>query len=444
MTRAAIPAASTRAEIPYTLFTLPNGLTVIVHEDHSVPRVSVNVWYHVGSGRERPGRTGLAHLFEHIMFEGSAHVPEGKFDQWLENVGGNNNGSTNEDRTNYWEDVPSNTLELALFLESDRMGYLLPTMTPQRVDGQREVVKNERRQSYENRPYGVADLALPEAVFPPAHPYSWTVIGSTADLTAASFEDIVSFFKLYYCPANACLVIAGDVDTAAAHALALKWFGGLPAGTRPPPIQVPDVELGEEKHIVLEDHVELPKLVVAWPTVRLFDPRDAALDVLSEVLARGKNSRLYRRLVYELQVAQDVQAYQNSLRFGGLMTIEVMARPGHALGAMLNLVDAEIQDVRDRGPSERERDRSVHGIETRFLDSRERLGGFGGRADQLNSYWFYAGDPGYFAADLARYREIVPRDIQMAAQRFLTEKRVVISVVPMGKKDLAVPARSTG
>jgi len=433
------PAPSTPLKIPYTLFTLPNGLTVIVHENHTIPRVSVNVWYHVGSGRERPGHTGQAHLFEHIMFEGSEHVPKGQFDNWLESVGGNSNGSTNEDRTNYWEDLPSNALELALFLESDRMGYLLPTMSQEKVDAQRDVVKNERRQSYESRPYGVGDLALPEALFPPRHPYSWTVIGSMEDLTAASLKDITDFFRAYYSPANSSLVIAGDVDTENAHQLALKWFGEIPSGAKPAPIDVPPVELRDEKRIVLEDHVELAKLIMAWPTVRLFDPSDAALDVLTDILARGKNSRLYRRLVYELQVAQDIQAMQSSQHYGGLVTIEVIARQGHTLQEMLALVDKELAELRDKGPTHRERDRSLHGIETRFLDSRERLGGFGGRADLLSSYWFHARDPGYFAADLARYQALATDDIQMAARRFLTAGRVLISIVPKGKKDLAVP-----
>ena len=202
-------------QLPYTQFTLPNGLHVILHEDHSVPVVSVNVWYHVGSGRERTGRTGFAHLFEHLMFMGSGHVKPGEFDSWLEGAGGQNNGSTEYDRTNYWINVPSNALELALFLESDRMGYLLDSMTPQTVDAQRDVVKNERRQSVENRPYGVAeDVTLGEMLYPEGHPYHWPVIGYMPDLTAASYEDVVAFFKKFYSPANASLVIAGDIDMA--------------------------------------------------------------------------------------------------------------------------------------------------------------------------------------------------------------------------------------
>src|SRR5437899_2190681 len=229
--------------VPYTQFTLSNGLRVILHEDHSVPLVTVNVWYHVGSARERPGRTGFAHLFEHLMFMGSGHVKPGDFDQWLEAAGGDNNGSTNNDRTNYWINVPSNAIELALFLESDRMGYLLDTMTPQTVDAQRDVVKNERRQSYENRPYGQADITLTEMLYPDGHPYHWPVIGYMPDLTAASYDDVVAFFKKYYGPSNASLVVAGDIESASARKLVEKWFADVKPGAPVEPMTIPGVAL---------------------------------------------------------------------------------------------------------------------------------------------------------------------------------------------------------
>src|SRR5687768_12367714 len=227
--RAQAPAAP--LEVPYTQFTLANGLTVILHRDTTVPVVAVNVWYHVGSANERPGRTGFAHLFEHLMFEGSKNVAEGEFDTLLEAAGANNNGSTSNDRTNYVIDLPANALELALFLESDRMGYLLDTMSPERVNGQRDVVKNERRQSYENRPYGMASLEISKMLWPPTHPYSWPVIGHMEDLTAATQQDVVEFFKKYYAPNNASLVIAGDIDLDRTRTLVEKWFGELPRGT---------------------------------------------------------------------------------------------------------------------------------------------------------------------------------------------------------------------
>ena len=226
----AVAQPAPRLAVPYTEFTLANGLHVILHRDTSVPIVTVNVWYHVGSGSEKPGRTGFAHLFEHLMFEGSKHVPEGSFDTWLEGAGANNNGSTTVDRTNYYIDGPSSALELMLFLESDRMGYLLDTMTPARVDGQRDVVKNERRQSYENRPYGMAELELDSMLFPPGHPYSWSTIGSMDDLTAASHQDVQEFFRTYYAPNNASLVVAGDIDIERTKALVAKWFDEVPRG----------------------------------------------------------------------------------------------------------------------------------------------------------------------------------------------------------------------
>src|SRR5512134_801376 len=238
-----------RISVPYTQFTLANGLDVILHEDHTVPLVAVNAWYHVGSSREKPGRTGFAHLFEHIMFEGSGHVPEGDFDNWLEAAGGDNNGSTDNDRTNYWETVPSNALELALFLESDRMGYLLDAMSPQKVDGQRDIVKNERRQSYENQPYGMAFLRLFEEIFPPDHPYHWPVIGSMEDLSRASYDDVVHFFKSYYGPNNTSLVVAGDIDPAETRRLVEKWFSDVKATAPVPPLSAPPVVMTAEKRV---------------------------------------------------------------------------------------------------------------------------------------------------------------------------------------------------
>src|SRR5574338_1318141 len=324
---AARAAAPAKLQIPYTLFTLANGLTVIVHEDHSVPLVSLNVWYHAGSGREKPGRTGFAHLFEHLMFEGSAHVKEGEFDTLLEANGGNNNGSTNTDRTNYWIDVPSNAVELALFLESDRMGTLLDVMSPDRVNGQRDVVKNERRQSYENAPYGMAEIVLGEMMYPEGHPYHWPTIGYMEDLTAASFEDVVDFFKKYYAPNNASVVIAGDIDASRARALAEKWFGEIGARDMVPPLDAPEPFLNATTRRTLTDRVQLPRLYLAWLTPAQYRPGDAALDLISQVLAGGKNSRLYKRLVYDMQIAQDVTAFQASAALGSQFEIVVTARP---------------------------------------------------------------------------------------------------------------------
>jgi zinc protease len=420
------------------MFRLPNGLTVIVHEDHSAPIVSVNCWYHVGSGRETPGRTGFAHLFEHLMFEGSKNVPEGAFDRWLEAVGGDNNGSTQNDRTNYWENAPANALEMPLFLESDRMGFLLDAMSPAKVDGQRDVVKNERRQGVENQPYGRVEDLMPPALFPKDHPYSWPVIGSMTDLSAASYQDVVDFFKQWYGPANASLVVAGDVDAAEVRRLAEKWFSAVPKGEPVDPIVPRPVVLREEKRLVLEDEVQLPRLYLAWVTPPAFAPADAPLDATAAVLASGKNSRLYKRLVYELQVAQDVAAVQDSNALASTFTIQVTARAGHGLEEILRLVDEELHRLQSEPPAERETTRFQNQTEAAFFDRLERVGGFGGKADQLNAYYFRTGNPDYFGEDLARYRALGPTDVQAAA-RLLGAGRVVVSVVPTGKKDLAVP-----
>jgi zinc protease len=436
---AASAGAAERLTVPYEMFRLPNGLTVIVHEDHSTPIVSVNCWYHVGSGRETPGRTGFAHLFEHLMFEGSKNVPEGAFDRWLEAVGGDNNGSTNNDRTNYWENAPANALEVPLFLESDRMGFLLDTMSPEKVDGQRDVVKNERRQGVENQPYGRVTDLMPPALFPKDHPYSWPVIGSMDDLTAASYQDVVGFFKRWYGPANASLVVAGDVDAREVRRAVEKWFADVPKNEPADPIAPRPVVLREEKRLVLEDEVQLPRLYLAWVTPAAFAPGDAALDAVAGVLTAGKNSRLYKRLVYDLQVAQDVAAIQGSNGLASTFVIEVTARAGHGLEEIRRLVDEEIARLASEPPTERETARFRNQTEAGFFDRLERVGGFGGKADQLNAYYFRTGNPDYFEEDLARYRALAPSDVQAAAGRFLGPGRVVVSVVPKGRKDLAAP-----
>src|SRR6187200_2682712 len=333
-------------ELPYSTFTLPNGLRVILHEDHSVPVVSVNVWYHVGSSNERPGRTGFAHLFEHLMFMGSGHVKPGEFDTWLESVGGQNNGSTTNDRTNYYIDVPSNALELALFLESDRMGYLLDTMTPMTVDAQRDVVKNERRQSVENQPYGIAEIVLEEMLYPQGHPYRWPTIGYMEDLTAATYDDVIQFFRTYYQPANASLVIAGDIDPVKTRASVEKWFADVKPGAAPvPPIDYPHPVINEVRKKTIQDRVQLPRLYLTWLTPAHLEPGDAELDVLSLLLAGGKNSRLYKRLVYDLQIAQDVAAFQASKRLNSEYQIVVTARPNTSIDKIRGIVDEELRKI---------------------------------------------------------------------------------------------------
>ncbi len=428
----------TRIAVPYERFVLPNGLNVILHEDHTTPTVSVNVWYHVGSGREKLGRTGFAHLFEHIMFEGSGHVPEGAFDNWLEGAGASNNGSTTQDRTNYYEDLPSNALELALFLESDRMGYLLDAMSLESVDGQRDVVKNERRQSYENRPYGLAFPTMFENLFDEGHPYNWPVIGSMEDLSAASYEDVVDFFTRWYSPANASLSIAGDIDIAETRALVEYWFSDVAPGDPVPPPAVPSAYLAEEKRPLLEDRVSLPRMYMAWLSPAIYQPGDAELDILASILSDGKNSRLYKRLVYDLQIAQDVNAFQYSMEQGGSFWIIATARSGHDLDELERVIQEEIDRLKMEMPTEREVQRAVNQYEAGFLGGLERVGGFGGKANALNSYYFRTGNPDYFNEDLARYKAIDPIDIQALTRTYLRDDgRVILSVVPEGQPDLA-------
>ena len=398
--------------------------------------MAVNTWYHVGSANERPGRTGFAHLFEHLMFEGSKHVKEGEFDTLLEAAGGNNNGSTENDRTNYIIDVPSNALELALFLESDRMGYLLDTMSPERVDGQRDVVKNERRQNYENRPYGVAFLELSKMLFPDQHPYSWPTIGHMEDLTAASHEDVVAFFKKYYAPNNASLVIAGDIDLDATQKLVEKWFAEIPKGAVVEPLAPPVApQLTEVKRKMLTDQVQLPRLHLAWLTPPAYAPADAALDVAASILTGGKNSRLFKRLVYDTQIAQDVAAFQDSQRLSGTFLVIATARPGHTVEEMQKAIDEEMVRLRDQPPDAREVQRAINEIEAAFYRQMERVGGFSGKAEQLNAYYFAGGDPDFFAEDLARYKALSPTDVQAAIRRWLpADRRVELVVAPEVKK----------
>ena len=426
------PAAPPTIELAYTQFTLANGLRVILHEDHSVPMVSVNMWYHVGSARELPKRTGFAHLFEHLMFMGSGHVKPGEFDQWLEAAGGDNNGSTENDRTNYWINVPANSLELALFLESDRMGYLLDSMTPKTVDLQRDVVKNERRQSYENRPYGMAEPTLGEMLYPEGHPYRWPVIGYMEDLSAASYDDVVAFFKKYYAPSNASLVVAGDLESGAARKLIERYFGDVKAAEAPDPIAIPPAVLKGVQKKTITDRVQLPRLYLAWLTPRHFEPGDAALDTLADILAGGKNSRLFKRLVYDMQIAQDVSAFQGSQALSSSFQISATPRPGHTVAELQQVIDEEIRKLQHEPPTAHELERSVNQIESSFYNRMERVGGFGGKADQLNAYYTTTGDPDWFNEDLARYRALSVGDISAIAAQFLPlDRRVELIVEPI-------------
>jgi zinc protease len=427
----------TSIDLPYTKRTLANGLDVIVHEDHHVPIVAVNLWYHVGSKNERPGRTGFAHLFEHLMFEGSEHHNTGFFPP-LQQAGALLNGSTNTDRTNYWAVVPTSAIDRALWMESDRMGYLLPAVTRERFETQRDVVLNERRQNYENRPYGMAIMAITSALYPPDHPYSWMTIGSAEDIRAMQLEDVQAFFRTYYHPSNASLVLAGDVETPRAFDLAERYFGDLPAGTRPLPV-IAAASLSREHRIVMEDRVELPRIYIAWLSPAMFAPGDAELDLVGDLLANGKTSRLYRTLVYERRIALDVSAHQHSRELGSFFLLAATAAPGQSLAEIYAEIDAELDRLSAMGPTDDEMERALAQAEAQFIYRLQTVGGFGGKSDQLNAYNVLLGNPGFFTADLDRYRRATHESVRSAAALHLRrDARVVLSVIPRGQNALAL------
>ncbi len=428
-------------DIPFIKHTLDNGLDVLVHEHHGVPIVAVNVWYHVGSKNEVPGRTGFAHLFEHLMFEGSQHYDRGYF-QPLQEAGAALNGSTNADRTNYWEVVPTNALDLALWMESDRMGYLLPALTDHKFENQRDVVLNERRQNYENRPYGMAGMAIVAALYPPDHPYHWLTIGASEDLHAAQIEDVRAFFQRYYHPGNASLALAGDIEPAAAIRMAERYFGEIPGSPRPDRVRLtPPAPPKQEIRLMLEDRVELPRIYLAWHSPALFADGDAELDLVADLLATGKTSRLYRALVYEQRIATEVAASQNSREAGSFFQVVATAAPGRTLAEVERAISREIASLVERGPTRSELERCLAQAEAHFIFRLQTVGGFGGKSDQLNAYNTFLGNPGYFERDLARYRGATVEALRAAAARHLTpHERVVLSVVPRGRVGLALEA----
>jgi len=427
--------------LSYTKHTLANGLDVLLHEDRSCPIVAVNLWYHVGSKNETPGHTGFAHLFEHLMFEGSQHYDRGYF-QPLQGAGATLNGSTNADRTNYWEVVPTSALELALWMESDRMGYLLPALTDAKFSNQRDVVLNERRQNYENRPYGLAPMAMLAALFSPDHPYHWTTIGEIADLNAVQLDEVQAFFRRYYHPANASLALAGDIDAEDVLALVRTYFEDLEPGEPVDTVRA-DAALSSDVRIYFEDRVELPRLYLAWLTPAMFAQGDADLDLGTDLLANGKTSRLYRRLVFEERIATDVSAAQNSREIGGYAQLTATAAPGHSLGELERVILEEIARLATDGPTDDEIQRGRVQAEAQFMFRLQTVGGFGGKSDQLNAYNVFLRDPAYFDRDLQRYQAVTGDLLKQAIARYLDPaRRVTLSVVPQGRAALAAPGSS--
>jgi zinc protease len=437
--RAQAPAASDAPKIQFEKFTLPNGLQVILHVDRKLPIVHVNEWFHVGSKNEKPGRTGFAHLFEHMMFEGSKDA-DGGYWGYAEKAGANVreggvNGTTNSDRTNYFITVPSGNLEHALWLEADRIATLTDVTDQKKLDNQRDVVKNERRQSLENQPYGRAFVLLFDSVFPAGHPYHWPVIGSQEDLTAAKLDDVKDFFRQYYAPNNLSMVIAGDFDPVEAKRLVEKYFGDIPPG---PPLDRPSVwvpTLSGERTVEVNDRVALERVYFAWPSPGYFTADDAALDIAARILSDGLSSRLNRALVYDQQLATAVAAFNATSEIASMFVVQATARPGVPLAKLEPILTSEIARLAKEGPTAVELTRAKTKQESEFISGLERIGGFGGKADVLNLYNTFLGDPGNVDADINRYRALTPGDIQRAVSKWIdTPNRAVLRFHPDASK----------
>lgn len=427
-------AAPDAIRIPFEHYTLPNGLDVILAPAHSIPSVTVDVWYHVGSKNEELGRTGFAHLFEHVMFTGSGHVPYGLHDRLTEGVGGNNNGSTSNDRTNYFQSVPSNYLETMLWLESDRMGFLLETLDSAKFVAQRDIVQNERRQGVENQPYGRAFEIGTAAMYPADHPYSWPVVGYMADLQRASLDDVRAFFRLYYAPNNATLSIVGDFDPARAKELVARYFSDLPPGNPVPRPPVAPVPLDTEQRLVYEDRVQVPRLYFRWPTVGMKEDDQYALNVLGQILAGARTARLTKDLVYDRQSVATVAAFQASREAVGEFFVIVTPRPEHSLTDIEAQADSVIERLQRDGPTTEELAKATAGLEFEFVRSLESNLG---KAETLNAGLVFFNDPGYFRTQYERLRTVTAADVQRVASTYLGPNRVVLSIVPLGRPELA-------
>ena len=433
--------ADNAIRIAHETYKLPNGLSVILAPEHSTPTVAVSLWYHVGSKNEVSGRTGFAHMFEHVMFTGSANVPYGVHDRLTEGVGGQNNGFTTNDETVYFETVPSNYLESMLWLESDRMGFLLDKLDSAKFVAQRDIVQNERRQRTDNQPYRRAPEIINAAIYPTSNPYSWPTVGYMSDLQQATVENVKEFFREYYGPGNATLAIAGDFNPADAKRWVAKYFNDLPkAKTVVRPMVRPGV-LTKEKRLVFEDRVQVPRLFLAWPTVGGKHDDNNVLDALSSILSGSRTARLTKALVYDRQSAAAADANQQTREDVGEYVISLTPRPGHTLGELEAATDSVIERLKHEGPTAEEVTRAIAGIEFAFvsdLESNLRKGLL------LSSGQAYYGDPSHYRIDYAKIRSITAADIKRVANTYLGPGRVVLSVVPEGKTDLASkPERST-
>ncbi len=430
-----VMADQSQIEIPYSKFVLKNGLTVLVHEDHKAPIVAVNIWYHVGSKNEKPGRTGFAHLFEHLMFNGSENYNSDYF-KVLEPLGATDlNGTTNNDRTNYFQNVPTSALDVALWMESDRMGHLLGAIDQAKLDEQRGVVQNEKRQG-ENEPYGITEELITKATYPAGHPYSWTVIGSMADLSAASLQDVQEWFKSYYGAANAVISLAGDIDPQTAKAKVEKYFGDIPSG---PPVEkfkswiAP--RTGTQRQVT-EDRVPQARLFKVWNVPEWSSAEAAYLDLASDILASGKTSRLYNRLVYRDQIATRISAYIDTREIGSQFYIDAMAKPGIELAQIEKAIDEELADFLAKGPTVQELERVKTQYMAGFIRGMERIGGFGGKSDILASNEVYAGDAGHYKVKFNRVKESTTEQIWSTAKKWLSDGVYILEVHPFPTYDI--------
>ncbi len=423
------PSALPDVDIPYQRFVLDNGLTVLVHEDHKAPVVALNVWYHVGSKNEPAGRHGFAHLFEHLMFEGSQHFDKDYF-QVLEPAGATDmNGTTNVDRTNYFETVPTSALDRALWLESDRMGYMAQSITQAKLDQQRGVVENEKRQD-ENQPYGKVEDVIAEQTYPPGHPYSWTTIGSEADLDAATLADVKQWFATYYGPNNAVLAIAGDVDAATVKAKVEHYFGNLPPGPPVPHVQGWPAPMQGDKRMSIVDQVPLPRVYMVWNVPGDGERDNVLLQSLAEVLGGGKDSRLYQRLVYREQIATEVDAGVDGNEIGGQLQVMATVKPGGDLGAAERAIREELARIQREGPSAAELDRIKTGTYAAMVQGLDKVGGSGGKAGLLAANQTFHDDPAHYRIELGYQRDATPDDVRAAAQRWLTQGSFTLQVHP--------------
>lgn len=432
-------------ELKFEKYELANGLEVLLSEDHSVPLTSVAIWYHVGAKNEVPGRSGFAHLFEHIMFQGSRNVAEDTYFKYLEGAGATLiNGTTDFDRTNYFETVPSNQLDLALWLESDRMGFLLDTLTQERLDNQRAVVRKERQQSTENVPYGVAEEQFYKQLYPAPHPYNGVVIGSHADLDAATLDDVKGFFSTYYVPNNATLAIVGDFDPADIKAKVEKYFGSIAKSAEPPPVSIALAPITAEKRLALTDgKADLAKVYFGWVTPSGFQDGDAELTLAANILGDGKASRLEKALTIDKAIASEVGVSQYSLQHGSVFQVTVMGNPGQTPEQLEAAAWPVIQGLAAAPPTQEELTRALTAWQATTLRQLQALGGFGGKADMLNYYNHHIGDAGYLPQDFARMQEVTPESLQKVfAAQIQATNRVVLHVTPAPKA--ANPVETTG